>query len=223
MADPQILKTRMPHADYNQNDSPHHESRDLDHAQYAPNLVVDHSTGMEQRHCRPGVGGSSPCTFCPGASHADTFQRLCQQWHHSAPVHLRRDRPFASPALAGSPRRNPKPGPHRGRPRRPGPRRSPAHLGTLGRVRHPAKHPGPPRGRAEASARHPGRHQRLAAHRLRRPCPPIGRHRYFFRLYALDTVLPDLQRPDKDRLQAAMGGHVLATAALMGRYAKGDR
>lgn len=55
------------------------------------------------------------------------------------------------------------------------------------------------------------------------PCPPIGRHRYFFRLYALDTILPDLQHPDKDRLQAAMGGHVLAEAALMGRYAKGDR
>jgi len=55
------------------------------------------------------------------------------------------------------------------------------------------------------------------------PCPPIGRHRYFFRLYALDTVLPDLQDPDKDRLQVAMRGHILAEATLLGRYAKGDR
>ena len=55
------------------------------------------------------------------------------------------------------------------------------------------------------------------------PCPPIGRHRYFFRLYALDTTLPVLPSPDKDSLQAAMHGHVLAEATLMGRYAKGDR
>ncbi len=54
------------------------------------------------------------------------------------------------------------------------------------------------------------------------PCPPIGRHRYFFRLYALDTVLPTLLVPDKDNLQAAMRGHVLAEATLIGRYAKGD-
>ena len=55
------------------------------------------------------------------------------------------------------------------------------------------------------------------------PCPPIGRHRYFFQLYALDTTLPALPSPDKDSLQAAMRGHVLAEATLMGRYAKGDR
>jgi Raf kinase inhibitor-like YbhB/YbcL family protein len=52
------------------------------------------------------------------------------------------------------------------------------------------------------------------------PCPPIGRHRYFFRLFALDTVLPDLgtdvHRADFER---AMDGHVLATAVLMGTYA----
>jgi Raf kinase inhibitor-like YbhB/YbcL family protein len=55
------------------------------------------------------------------------------------------------------------------------------------------------------------------------PCPPIGRHRYFFRLYALDTVLPDLQHPDKTQLQAAMRGHILAETALIGLYAKGDQ
>lgn len=50
------------------------------------------------------------------------------------------------------------------------------------------------------------------------PCPPVGRHRYFHRLYALDTVLPDLGRVDKARLLAAMEGHVLARAELVGTY-----
>ncbi len=50
------------------------------------------------------------------------------------------------------------------------------------------------------------------------PCPPIGRHRYFFKLYALDTVLPDLGRPEKAELLRAMQGHVLAEAVLMGTY-----
>ena len=50
------------------------------------------------------------------------------------------------------------------------------------------------------------------------PCPPIGRHRYFFKLYALDKVLPDLGSPDKDRLLENMQGHVLAEAVLMGTY-----
>jgi Raf kinase inhibitor-like YbhB/YbcL family protein len=53
------------------------------------------------------------------------------------------------------------------------------------------------------------------------PCPPIGRHRYFHKLYALDTVLPDLQQPTKTQLEAAMQGHVLAQAVLMGTYQKG--
>jgi len=52
------------------------------------------------------------------------------------------------------------------------------------------------------------------------PCPPIGRHRYFHKLYALDTVLPDLDRPTKDRLLAAMEGHVLAQGELIGTYRK---
>lgn len=54
------------------------------------------------------------------------------------------------------------------------------------------------------------------------PCPPIGRHRYFHKLYALDTVLPDLHNPTKDRLLAAMADHVLAHAELVGTYQKGD-
>lgn len=53
------------------------------------------------------------------------------------------------------------------------------------------------------------------------PCPPIGRHRYFFKLYALDSVLPDLNQPDNKTLEAAMRGKVLAEAQLMGTYQKG--
>jgi Raf kinase inhibitor-like YbhB/YbcL family protein len=52
----------------------------------------------------------------------------------------------------------------------------------------------------------------------RGPCPPIGRHRYFFKLYALDTVLPDLHKPAKAVLEKAMEGHVLAHAELVGTY-----
>ena len=52
------------------------------------------------------------------------------------------------------------------------------------------------------------------------PCPPIGRHRYFFKLYALDAVLPEIDRPDKAAVEKAMAGHVLAQATLMGTYRK---
>jgi hypothetical protein len=55
------------------------------------------------------------------------------------------------------------------------------------------------------------------------PCPPVGRHRYFFKLYALDTVLGDLGAPTKARLESAMQGHVLATGELVGTYAKQGR
>jgi Raf kinase inhibitor-like YbhB/YbcL family protein len=52
------------------------------------------------------------------------------------------------------------------------------------------------------------------------PCPPIGRHRYFHKLYALDIVLGDLAAPDKHALEAAMHGHVIAQAELIGTYQK---
>lgn len=55
------------------------------------------------------------------------------------------------------------------------------------------------------------------------PCPPIGEHRYFFRLYALDTELTGLDKPTRDDLLGAMGDHVLAKAELMGRYKKGKK
>ena len=50
------------------------------------------------------------------------------------------------------------------------------------------------------------------------PCPPIGRHRYFHKLYALDTLLPDLGKPTKAALEKAMSGHILAKAELTGTY-----
>lgn len=50
------------------------------------------------------------------------------------------------------------------------------------------------------------------------PCPPIGRHRYFHKLYALDTVLPELGKPTKAALEQAMRGHVLASTELVGTY-----
>jgi Raf kinase inhibitor-like YbhB/YbcL family protein len=55
------------------------------------------------------------------------------------------------------------------------------------------------------------------------PCPPIGRHRYFHKLYALDTVLPDLRAPTRSQLEQAMEGHVLARADLIGTYQKEAR
>jgi Raf kinase inhibitor-like YbhB/YbcL family protein len=53
------------------------------------------------------------------------------------------------------------------------------------------------------------------------PCPPIGRHRYFFKLYALNSVLPDLDQPTKAALLEAMQGRVIAETQTMGTYEKG--
>jgi Raf kinase inhibitor-like YbhB/YbcL family protein len=50
------------------------------------------------------------------------------------------------------------------------------------------------------------------------PSPPIGRHRYFFRLYALDTMLPDESGLTRAKLERRMQGHILATAELVGTY-----
>ena len=55
------------------------------------------------------------------------------------------------------------------------------------------------------------------------PCPPIGRHRYFFKLYALDTVLPDLGKPSKADLLKAMEGHVVGTAEIVVTYQKAQK
>jgi hypothetical protein len=50
------------------------------------------------------------------------------------------------------------------------------------------------------------------------PCPPIGTHRYFHKLYAIDIELPDLKHPNKATLEEAMQGHVIALFELIGRY-----
>jgi hypothetical protein len=55
------------------------------------------------------------------------------------------------------------------------------------------------------------------------PCPPVGRHRYFHKLYALDTQLGDLKQPTKAALERAMQGHVLARTELVGTYEKGGK
>jgi hypothetical protein len=52
------------------------------------------------------------------------------------------------------------------------------------------------------------------------PCPPIGRHRYFFKLYALDTDLKGLKNATKAQLEKAMQGHVLDNTQLIGTYEK---
>lgn len=51
------------------------------------------------------------------------------------------------------------------------------------------------------------------------PCPPIGRHRYVHKLYALDTMLR-LEHPTKAELEHAMRGHILAKSELIGTYQK---
>ena len=57
----------------------------------------------------------------------------------------------------------------------------------------------------------------------RGPCPPIGKHRYYFKLYALDVVLPELNQPSKAALERAMEGHVIGQATLMGYYQKAGK
>ncbi|HEV8245642.1 MAG TPA: YbhB/YbcL family Raf kinase inhibitor-like protein [Polyangiaceae bacterium] len=52
------------------------------------------------------------------------------------------------------------------------------------------------------------------------PCPPIGKHRYVHKLYALDVTLPDLGSAKKSDLEKAMESHVLAKTELIGTYQK---
>jgi Raf kinase inhibitor-like YbhB/YbcL family protein len=55
------------------------------------------------------------------------------------------------------------------------------------------------------------------------PCPPIGRHRYFFKLYALKTVLPDLGKPNRARLLLEMEGEIIEQTELIGLYQRKKR
>lgn len=52
------------------------------------------------------------------------------------------------------------------------------------------------------------------------PCPPNGTHRYYFRLYALDTLISLLPGATKDDLLREMKGHILAQGELMGTFSK---
>jgi Raf kinase inhibitor-like YbhB/YbcL family protein len=52
------------------------------------------------------------------------------------------------------------------------------------------------------------------------PCPPVGRHRYFHKLYALDVALPVMERPSSADIQKAMAGHIIEQADLVGTYEK---
>lgn len=53
------------------------------------------------------------------------------------------------------------------------------------------------------------------------PCPPSGTHRYFFKLYALDTTLNLKAGSTKQAVEKAMQGHILTQAELIGLYKKG--
>ena len=55
------------------------------------------------------------------------------------------------------------------------------------------------------------------------PCPPIGRHRYFFKIYALDTELTGLSSPTKGDLERVMKGHVIDSGELIGTYQQAAR
>ena len=50
------------------------------------------------------------------------------------------------------------------------------------------------------------------------PCPPVGRHRYFHKLFALDSLLEGLSKPTKSAVEKAMQGHILAQTELVGTY-----
>lgn len=52
------------------------------------------------------------------------------------------------------------------------------------------------------------------------PCPPVGRHRYFFKLYALDRALRFSGNPAKNEVETAMHGHVIERVQLIGTYKK---
>src|SRR5262249_25563646 len=97
-------------------------------------------------------------------------------------------------------------------------------LGTLGRLQHTARYQELARERRQGTV--PARRV-TGVNDFKKtgyggPCPPIGRHRYFPKLYPLDITL-DLRGATKTQIERAMRGHVLANAELIGTYQKGDR
>ncbi len=85
--------------------------------------------------------------------------------------------------------------------RRPRPQSPQNDLGPLDPLQHRPRH-----------RRHPG---------WGGPCPPFGRHRYFFKLFALDRELTGFKKPTKAELEPAMKGHVVDKSEIVGTYAKG--
>lgn len=73
--------------------------------------------------------------------------------------------------------------------------------------------------RIDPNAIHVGKNS-YGSMRYQGPCPPNGTHRYFFKLYAIDILLPLLSSPFKSQLLEAINGHVLAHAELMGIFHK---
>ena len=92
-------------------------------------------------------------------------------------------------------------------------------MGALGRLRDPPSATGLPKGGALPAGAREGRND-WGRTGYGGPCPPIGEHRYFFKLYALDSPLAALGEPTKAELEDAMTGHVLAEAQLVGTYQK---
>lgn len=68
----------------------------------------------------------------------------------------------------------------------------------------------------------PGMHGKRTGDKLiyQGPCPPDREHRYFFKLYALDIILPLKEGATKAEIEKAMVGHILAQTELMGRYVR---
>ena len=58
-------------------------------------------------------------------------------------------------------------------------------------------------------------------HQYGGPCPPSGTHRYFFKVYALDTMLSISPNSKKSDLENAMNGHILAQGQVVGLYKRG--
>jgi Raf kinase inhibitor-like YbhB/YbcL family protein len=77
----------------------------------------------------------------------------------------------------------------------------------------------------EEDERPPGVHGKNSSHRneYMGPCPPDREHRYFFRLYSLDSMLDLHEGATKAEVIKAMEGHLLAKAELVGRYEKKNK
>ena len=151
------------------------------------------------------------------------FTKLRAAGRNPREAHLRGRRSVAAARLVGRARGHEELRADRRRSRRARSARAEDDVGALGALQHPAGGERAARGRDGGDAA--GGNAARAVNDFKRagyggPCPPIGRHRYFHKLYALDVVLADLRKPTKAALEKAMAGHVLAEAQLVGTYEK---